>query len=112
MAVYVHNILINQGSDYSVTFTVEGSQTNAAKNLSGYSASAKLKKTYTSSTSTSFASTISSPTNGTITVSLGSSVTSGLKQGRYVYDVIITNPSETTRVVEGTALVRAGVTTT
>ena len=102
MAVYVHNILINQGSDYSVTFTVEGSQTNAAKNLSGYSASAQLKKTYTSSTSTSFASTISSPTNGT----------SGLKQGRYVYDVIITNPSETTRVVEGTALVRAGVTTT
>jgi|DEB0MinimDraft_10_1074344.scaffolds.fasta_scaffold00052_9 hypothetical protein len=112
MAVYVHNITINQGADFSLSFTVEGSQTNSPQDLTGYSASAQLKKTYTSSTSTSFASTITVPSDGTISLTLDSSVTSGLKEGRYVYDVLITNPSETTRVVEGTALVRAGVTTT
>lgn len=111
MAVYVHNITIDQGADFSVTFNVEGTQSNAAKDLTGYSASAQLKKTYTSSTSTSFASTISSPSDGTISISMDSSVTSNLKYGRYVYDVKITDPSETVRVVEGTAIVRAGVTT-
>ena len=43
---------------------------------------------------------------------LASTASVGLKAGRYVYDVLITDSSNVvTRVVEGSVLVRAGVTT-
>jgi len=112
MAVYVYNLTINQGADFSLVFDVEGSQTNAPKDLSGYSASAQLKKTYSSSSAVSFASTISDPEQGVIQISMDASVTSGIKPGRYVYDVKVSSNLETLRVIEGTVLVRAGVTTT
>jgi hypothetical protein len=49
---------------------------------------------------------------GIIRVGLASTASVGLKAGRYVYDVLITDSSNVvTRVVEGSVLVRAGVTT-
>jgi hypothetical protein len=42
---------------------------------------------------------------------MGSSLTSTLKPGRYVYDVVIVDGSGTkTRAVEGSVIVRGGVT--
>ena len=42
---------------------------------------------------------------------MGSSLTSELKPGRYVYDLVIVDGSGVkTRAVEGTVLVRGGVT--
>ena len=110
MAVYVHNLTINQGSDFSFTFDVEGTKTNAPKSLVGYAASAQLRKSYGSSTKVAFATTISDAEGGSVRISLDSSETADIKAGRYVYDVFINNPSENVRIVEGTALVRAGVT--
>ena len=44
-------------------------------------------------------------------VSLGKTETGQLKPGRYVYDVLIINPSgKTERVVEGMILVKEGAT--
>ena len=49
---------------------------------------------------------------GIIRVGLASTASVGLKAGRYVYDVLITDTSNVvTRGVEGSVLVRAGVTT-
>ena len=49
--------------------------------------------------------------DGTVTVGLTTSQTAPLKAGRYVYDVLITDSSNTTTsVVEGSVLVRKGVT--
>lgn len=110
MAVYVHNITIQQGSTFSVVFQVEGTQTNAPKDLTGYTSSSQLRKTYSSSSAVSFASTITDPIEGAVKISMDSTVTSSLKPGRYVYDVKIENPLEIFRVVEGTALVRPEVT--
>ena len=59
---------------------------------------------------TTFTSSVVNSQTGQIRISLGSSITSSLKPGRYVYDVLLTNNSSTTRVVEGMALVREGVT--
>lgn len=113
MAVYVYNLTINQGADFEFVFDIEGgSPANSPKDLTGYTASAQLKKTYTSSSAISFASTISNPENGTIQLTMDSTVTSGIKPGRYVYDVKVSSNLETLRVIEGTVLVRAGVTTT
>ena len=64
------------------------------------------------STATQFTCTIENATNGTISLALTDTQTSALKAGRHVYDIVITNTSSTlkTRVIEGTALVREGVT--
>jgi hypothetical protein len=111
MAVFVSNIVIEQGFDFDTTFQLEDTTTNALLNLTGYTMDAQLRKTYSSSSSVSFGSTITSATGGTIQITLTSSQTSDLKPGRYVYDVKLTTSGGTvTKAVEGAALVRAGVT--
>ena len=45
-------------------------------------------------------------------IALPASTTNGLKPGRYVYDVLLNDGSEKTRVIEGSAIVTAGITTT
>jgi hypothetical protein len=115
MAVYVANLQINQGADFSQTFNLANTQGDTSFNLTGYSISAALKKhaAAASSTATYFTATIENATNGTISLALTDSQTSSLKAGRHVYDVVITNgsyPYIKTRVIEGSVLVREGVT--
>ncbi|BCU93364.1 MAG: hypothetical protein CM15mV1_3120 [uncultured marine virus] len=64
------------------------------------------------SSATSFTASIDNATNGTISLALTDTQTSALKAGRHVYDIVITNTSSTlkTRVIEGSVLVREGVT--
>ena len=110
-AVYVSNLVINTGATFSQTFTLENSESNSVLDLSGYSISAQMRKWAGSSSSTSFDSSIVNVNSGTISVGLGSTATASLKPGRYVYDVIISdNSGVVTRVVEGSVLVREGVT--
>ncbi|NBU81779.1 MAG: hypothetical protein EBS55_09050 [Flavobacteriaceae bacterium] len=112
MAVYVSNIVVDCGIDFSTTFGLEDITTNSYLNLVGYGVSAQMRKHYGSSSSVSFASTISDPLGGKITISLTDTETSQIKPGRYVYDVILTANANDKKykAVEGMALVRAGVT--
>ena len=111
MAVFVSNIVIEQGFDFDTTFQLEDTLTGNLLNLTNYTIDAQLRKTYTSSTSVSFSSTVTSAEEGKVQISLGTTATSNLKYGRYVYDVKLTSPSGlVTKPVEGSALVRAGVT--
>lgn len=110
-AVYVNNLVINAGSDFSQTFNLETSDTNSALDLTGYTATAQMRKYAGSSTATDFTVSISTPlTLGKIIISLTSAQTVNLKPGRYVYDVVITRNSIKSRVIEGMVLVREGVT--
>ena len=52
-----------------------------------------------------------SRTQGQLKIALGSSITSALKAGRYSYDVLLNYGSLKTRIVSGSAIVTAGVTT-
>jgi hypothetical protein len=111
MAVFVSNIVIEQGFDFDTTFELESTTTNEPLNLTGYNVDSQIRKTYSSVSSVSFASTISDPGNGKIKISLGSTTTSSLKSGRYVYDVkLIDTSGGILKAVEGSALVRSGVT--
>ena len=86
------------------------SMTAAALNLTGYSAQAQLRKTYSSSTSTAFTSTITAATDGVIELALTDTVTGALDQGRYVWDLVLTDAAANkTRVVEGIVTIRPGV---
>ena len=70
-----------------------------------------IRKTYQSSTATTFTSAFVSPrTTGQITISLTDVQTAALEDGRYVYDLVITDSSGIkTRVVEGIATVNSSV---
>ena len=103
-------LLIEQGATFSTTVNVEDSA-GAAINLSRYSASSQMRKSYYAVSNTTITSTITGNANGEITLSMTSSNTSALTPGRYVYDLLITAPDTTkTRVVEGIVIVSPGVT--
>jgi len=110
MAVYA-NISVDQGSDFTSNVTVEGSD-GIVFNLTGYTVRGQIRKTYTSSTSISFVSTIDVPSSGRITLVLTAATTATMKPGRYVYDIEIveTLTGKITRVVEGQLEVNPRVT--
>ena len=112
MAAYVSNIVIDVGADFNQTFNLEGSN-NAPLDLTGYTGASKMKK-HASSLTTAATFTVSFPNRpqGQVKISLGSSITNALKAGRYSYDLLLNDGSTKTRVVEGSALITAGVTTT
>ena len=107
----VHNLYVDQGANFTVQVGVYD-DSNAAWDLTGYTAEAKLKKSYSSSTSTSFVATISGTLAGTVVLTLLASTTATLEAGRYLYDVVVTSAGGTkTRVIEGVVTVNPGVTT-
>jgi len=110
MAVYVSNITIPAGEDFEETFTIENYNNNTLFDLTGYTAKSHLKK-HPSSLNTTAVFVISFPNPSKIKISLGSTITSVLKPGRYSYDIFIDNGSKKRKAVEGSALVTAGVTT-
>jgi hypothetical protein len=110
-ATYVANLVINQNADFSEIFNLEDVNTGSALNLTGYSVTSQLRKHSASSNYVSFNAEIYNELNGQIKVGLTTTQTSGLKPGRYVYDVVVVdNDSVTKRVVEGMVLVREGST--
>ena len=55
---------------------------------------------------------ITNPTQGRINISIADTITAAIKPGRHVYDILLTRPSGGKLIgVEGTALVRAGIST-
>jgi hypothetical protein len=111
-AVYVNNLVVNSGTDFSQTFTLESNDNDSALNLTGYTVSAQMRKYSGSSTAINFAASVEFPsTSGRILISLSSADTVNIRPGRYVYDVIITDSyGIKNRVIEGMVLVREGVT--
>jgi hypothetical protein len=110
-AVYVSNLVVNAGTDFSQTFTLEDTNSSSAYDLTSATVSAQMRKHSGSSTAIDFTTTIVVPkTSGQIILQLTDSQTADIKPGRYVYDVIVTIGSTKTRVVEGMVLVREGVT--
>ena len=104
----IKNITIDQGSTFSDTITVtkDGS---TVKNLTGYTTTSQFRKSYDSTTYTSF-TTAQVDATGVITLSLTATQTTALKSGRYVYDVEIANSPEVLRVQEGIITVSPQVT--
>ena len=111
MASAVSNLLIYQGSDFIIDFTVENDN-GTEFNLTGYTAASLIKKHYTSNTSTDFGVLIVPPvTSGAITISLGNTTTAAMTPGKYVYDVVVTSAQNVkSRILEGVITIVEGVT--
>ena len=112
MAVY-QEFTIDQGSDATIELHLVD-KNGTAKNLTGYTVTARLKKNYSDSAgeATAFTSVVTNTTGGIATLSLSNTQTDALKAGRHVYDVLLTRPGGDKLIgVEGTALVRPGIST-
>ena len=79
--------------------------------MNGFTVASQFRKHAGSSTKTDFTTTITDASNGQISISLSSTQTAAIsKPGRYVYDIVIDSGTVKTRVIEGSVLVREGVT--
>lgn len=110
---------VDQGTDFSIKLELVNKD-GTKKNLTGYSAAAQIRKTYSSSDSdaVTFTSGFESPrSDGILNLTLTNSQTGAMKAGRYVYDVEIssTDSSDNTiieRILEGQITVSPSVTRT
>lgn len=110
-AVYVSNIIINTGTDFEQVFTLENSSTNDPLNLTSYTVASQMRKHAGSSSYIDFDATVANASLGRVQIGLTTSVTSTLKSGRYIYDIVITDSfGKKTRAIEGMVLVREGAT--
>ena len=110
-SVYTVNLTIHTGTDFSQTFVFEGIDSNARLNLSGYQVCAKMRKAEESLTYTSFTTDITDIANARVNLGMTNSVTSTLKPGKYLYDILLQDPSgNIERVVEGLVDVKRTVT--
>ena len=115
MAVPTVNLVIEQGADFSRTYSLKKAD-NTRLDLTHYTFEAHMIKSRSSinramadnmiSMGTTFGNT---PTNGQLTVSFAATMTSVgiLTAGRYDYDIVIknTNNNKKTKVIQGQALV-------
>ena len=109
----IANLSIDQGATFSSDVNVKDANGDAF-NLTGYTASAKMAKGYSSTrTRTAITATVSNnPASGVITLSLTAEQTAALDAERYVYDLEIVSPTNVvTRTLEGIITVRPEVTT-
>lgn len=107
---------IDQGSDIAIQLDLVD-QNNNKKDLTDFSAAAKMKRTFNSDSSdtTTFSAAITDADEGAVTLSLTNAQTSALKVGTYVYDVEISfqDSADNTiieRVLEGKIRVHPNVT--
>jgi hypothetical protein len=115
MASRTKNITIDQGSDYSQSFTVYSSPSATAKlDLTTlHHANAQMRKSSLHTNSAITFNTSISTSADTITLKANNIVTRGIKSGRYLYEVVVTDrnvsPATKTRVLEGIATVTPSV---
>ena len=82
--VFVNDLVLHTGTDFTVTFVLEDAVSNSLKDLSSYTACAQLRRYETSQTTRDFSVTFAADrSSGRVKVSMGSTDTADLKAGKY-----------------------------
>ena len=109
---YAANLTIFGGANFSADFTVVDTG-NAAYNFTGWTGSAQLAKSVsvgaTMGALATFNVGFTSAYDGKFNLSLGSTATGLLAEGRYVYNVLVSSGQTTYNIVNGNVLVYAGI---
>ena len=112
MAVFSTNLIINSGEDFSQNLNLLSADGSGVVDLSGFTIASQLRKHPDSTKFVGIAVSITNPTQGKINISIADTITSNIKPGRHVYDVMLTRPSGSKIIgVEGSVLVRSGIST-
>jgi hypothetical protein len=106
----ISNLYVDAGSTYSNIITVSASN-GQALDLTGYTVASQMRKSYGSSTSYNFTSSIYNASQGKVRLQLTNVQSEAIPAGRWLYDVEIRSPSgAVTRVVEGIVTVNPQIT--
>ena len=109
---YAANLTIFGGANFSADFTVVDTG-NAAYNFTGWTGSAQLAKSVsvgaTMGALATFNVGFTSAYDGEFNLSLGSTATGNLKEGRYVYNVLVSSGTTIYSIANGNILVYAGI---
>ena len=112
MTVFVKNLIINAGEDFTEDLEIFSANGSGLVDLTDFTAQSQLRKHPDSTKFVGIAVSITDPTQGKINISIADTVTAAIKPGRHVYDILLTRPGGGKLIgVEGTALVRAGIST-
>jgi len=103
------NLLIEQGATFAITINYNDDLGNP-NDLTSYTAQSKMRRSFYSANSTALTASITNPANGEIVLSMTAANTANLRPGRYVYDLEVSNASQTLRVIEGIITVLPEVT--
>jgi hypothetical protein len=109
---YAVNLTINTGATFNANFNVVNTS-NSPFNFEGWSGSSQMAKSV-SIGSTSYAVAtfnvgFTSAAGGKFRISLGSSDTRSLVEGRYVYDILVSSGSTVYRIVDGNIIIKPGI---
>jgi len=103
------NIIVDQGATYSTSLNLTDDNGNPL-DLTAFTAAAQMRKHYTSSNAVSFVVTTGG-TTGVLTLALSANTTANIASGRYLYDVELTDSTNSiSRIVEGIVTINPNIT--
>ena len=112
MAVFSTNLIVYTHTDFEQTFLLEDNQSNSAKDLTGFTGTARFKEQFESSIDPR-AFNISFPNRelGKVRIGLTATQSAALVPGKYFYEILLKDSNDIVeRVVEGTVIVKQPVT--
>ena len=111
MAVFSTNLVIYKFTDFEQTFLLEDSQSNSAKDLTGFTGTCKMQRTLNLGELTDFTLSFTNRSQGKIRITLTDDQTAQIADGKYFYELVLTDPSGIVeRAIEGVVLVKHPVT--
>ena len=111
MAVFSTNLIIYKHTDFEQTFVLEDSLSNSAKDLTGFTGTCKMQRTLNLGSLTSFTLSFTNRALGKVRISLTNTQTANIPDGKYFYELMLTDPNGVVeRVIEGVVIVKHTVT--
>lgn len=109
---YGVNLVIHAGGDFNTNFTAVNIY-GTAVNLNSWSGSSQMTKSVAIGSSSyphaTFDFSFTNASQGKFKISLGSTETRSLEEGRYYYDILVSSGSTTYKIVDGNILVKPGI---
>ena len=111
MAVFSTNLIIYKHTDFEQTFVLEDGQSNSAKDLTGFTGTCKMQRTLNLGELTQFSLSFTNRALGKVRISLSNTQTALIAEGKYFYELMLTDPNGVVeRVIEGVVIVKHPVT--
>ena len=111
MAVFSTNLIIYKHTDFEQTFVLEDGLSNSAKDLTGFTGTCRMQRTLNLGSLTGFTVTFVNRLNGKVRISLSDEQTAIIEEGKYFYELMLTDSNDVTeRVIEGVVIVKHPVT--
>ena len=112
MAVFSTNLIVYTHTDFEQTFLLEDNQSNSAKNLTGFTGTARFKRQIQDlSDPTAFNLSFPNRELGKIRIGLTATQSALVPPGKYFYEILLNDGNDVIeRVIEGTVIVKQPVT--